>query len=70
MKDNSGKPVVMIFIDWYLPGSNAGGPVRTAVNMVERLRDNFDFRIVTRDTDLKETLPYPGIDQQYLGKRP
>ncbi len=61
MKTGNEKPVVMIFLDWYLPGFKAGGPVRTAVNMVARLRNDFDFRIVTRNTDLNETKPYPGI---------
>ena len=52
------KPVVMIFIDWYIPGYKAGGPIRTCVNMVSHLRGVFDFRIVTRDTDLGESEPY------------
>lgn len=55
------KRKVLIFIDWYLPGLNAGGPVRTCVNMVSRLNDEFDLRIVTRDTDLKETKPYDSV---------
>lgn len=61
MKNGSTKPLVMIFMDWYLPGLKAGGPVRTAVNMVERLRNEFEFRIVTRNTDLNETLPYANV---------
>lgn len=52
---------VLVFIDWFLPGLNAGGPVRTCANMVERLKDEFDFSIVTRDTDLKSTIPYPSV---------
>jgi len=55
------KRKVMVFIDWYLPGLNAGGPVRTCANMVGRLNDEFDFRIVTRNTDLKSDVPYDSV---------
>ncbi|MBL0340387.1 MAG: glycosyltransferase [Bacteroidetes bacterium] len=55
------KRKVLIFIDWYLPGLNAGGPVRTCANMVSRLNDEFDLRIVTRNTDLKEDKPYDSV---------
>lgn len=55
------KKKVLVFIDWYLPGQNAGGPVRTMSNMVKRLSDFIDFRIVTRDTDLNADHPYDDI---------
>lgn len=55
------KKKVLVFIDWYLPGQNAGGPVRTMSNMVKRLSDFIDFRIVTRDTDLNAEKPYDNI---------
>src|SRR4030095_1505369 len=61
MATGNAKRVVLIFMDWYLPGYKAGGPVRTCVNMVERLRNDFDFRIVTRNTDLNNDLPYPNM---------
>lgn len=64
------RPVVLIFIDWYLPGYKAGGPIRSIANMVERLSGEFDFRIITRDTDYTETEAYPGVqsDQWNSGK--
>lgn len=55
------KPRVLVFIDWYAPGFKAGGPVRSVVNLVDHLRDQVDFHIVTTDTDYTETEPYPGI---------
>lgn len=55
------KKKVLIFIDWYLPGYKAGGPIQSVSNLVEHLKDEFDFYIVTRDTDYCETNPYPGI---------
>lgn len=45
------KPIILIICDYYLPGFESGGGMRTLVNMVERLGDDFDFRIVTRDHD-------------------
>lgn len=56
------RPVVLLFIDWYLPGFKAGGPIRSVANMVQHLGKDFDFRIVTRNTDYTETTPYPTIE--------
>ena len=50
-----------MFIDWYLPGYRAGGPIRSCANMIEHLKDDLDFSVVTSDTDYHETRPYPGI---------
>ena len=58
MKD---RPVVLTFNKFYLPGYRAGGPIRTLANMVDRLGDCFDFRIVTLDRDAGDTNPYPTI---------
>jgi glycosyltransferase involved in cell wall biosynthesis len=55
------KPVVLVFIPNYLPGYRAGGPIRSLVNMVARLGDELDFRIITRDRDLNDDEAYPGI---------
>ena len=51
---------ILIFIDWYLPGTNSGGPVRSIANMVEQL-PQCNFYIITRNTDYCETEPYQGI---------
>jgi glycosyltransferase involved in cell wall biosynthesis len=55
------KQKVLIFIDWYLPGYKAGGPIQSVSNLVEHLKDQFDFLIVTRNTDYCETIPYPSV---------
>lgn len=55
------KKKILLFIDWYLPGYKAGGPIQSVANMVEHLKDDFEFSIVTRDTDYCETQSYPGI---------
>ncbi|MGQ1787094.1 glycosyltransferase family 4 protein [Saccharicrinis sp. GN24d3] len=56
------KKKILIFIDWFLPGYKAGGPVRSMANMVEYLRDEYAFYIVTRNTDYTEIMPYKGIE--------
>jgi glycosyltransferase involved in cell wall biosynthesis len=56
------KPKVLLFCDYYLPGYKSGGGVRTIVNIVERLGDEFDFRIVCRDHDgLADKKPYTTV---------
>ena len=54
-------PKILVLIDFYLPGYKAGGPLRTISNMVERLGDRFEFLILTRDRDVEDTVPYPGV---------
>jgi glycosyltransferase involved in cell wall biosynthesis len=49
----SQKPKILTICDYYLPGYKSGGGMRTIVNMVDRLHDRFDFRIITRDHDGK-----------------
>lgn len=58
---SSGKPAILAFVGNYLPGYKAGGILRTVVNTVDHLCDEFEFRIVTRDRDLVDDTPYPDI---------
>ncbi len=56
------RPRILIICDYYLPGYESGGAVRTLANMVERLGDRFDFRIITRDHDgTAVRTPYPNV---------
>jgi glycosyltransferase involved in cell wall biosynthesis len=59
----SGKPVILTFINNYLPGYKAGGIPRSMINTVENLSEYYDFRIVTRDRDLGDTATYSTIIQ-------
>lgn len=34
---------IFTFVGYYLPSYKAGGPIRTLANMVEGLRDEFEF---------------------------
>ncbi|MDI1323225.1 MAG: glycosyltransferase family 4 protein [Algoriphagus sp.] len=58
---NNKKKKVLLFIDWFLPGNKAGGPVTSNVNMVEQLRSESDFFILTRNTDYCEEKAYESI---------
>lgn len=55
------RPVVLTFVARYLPGYKSGGPVRTIANMVDRLGDEVDFRIVTADRDSFDRTVYPNV---------
>lgn len=60
-QEASDLPVVLTFIDWYLPGTNAGGPVRSLANLTHHLKDQLHFKIVTSNTDYLETVPYRDV---------
>lgn len=47
----ANKPIILIICNYYLPGYKSGGGLRTLVNMVERFKARFDFRIITQDRD-------------------
>jgi len=57
----SGRPRILVLVGYYLPGYRAGGPLRTIANAVERLGDEFAFRVITSDRDLGATEPYRGV---------
>jgi glycosyltransferase involved in cell wall biosynthesis len=55
------KKKILVFIDWYLPGFRAGGPIRSCANLIAHLSDEFDFFVVTRDTDYMDSHPYSSV---------
>lgn len=52
---------ILIFIDWFAPGFKAGGPIRSVLNLVENLNENFLFYIFTRNTDYMSHIPYTNV---------
>ncbi|RTE51716.1 glycosyltransferase [Arenibacter aquaticus] len=52
---------ILITIDWFLPGTRSGGPVRSYANMIEHLGKYHDFLIITRDTDYCSDEVYDSI---------
>jgi glycosyltransferase involved in cell wall biosynthesis len=72
-RDAEGRrfPVVLVAVGRYLPGFKAGGPIRSVANLVERLGEEFSFKVVTRDRDLGDDAPYPDVvpgQWQQVGK--
>ena len=55
------KKRILICLDWYEPGFKAGGPIRSVVNIVNALKDDYDFYVLTSAYDLGETEPYPNL---------
>lgn len=52
---------ILVFSAYYLPGYKGGGPIRTISNMLQRLDKYFKFSLVTSNSDLGDTSPYPAI---------
>lgn len=52
---------VAILTDWYLPGTNAGGPVRSIHALIQLLKHEVSITVITRNTDLGSGQPYANI---------
>ncbi|HNP79026.1 MAG TPA: hypothetical protein PKM91_17435, partial [Cyclobacteriaceae bacterium] len=48
-------------IDWYLPGTKAGGPVRSVYSLIELLKQHVDFYLITTNKDLGSEEEYTAI---------
>ena len=46
------KPSVLIFIDWFYPAFKAGGPVKSVYNIIQNLKSEYQFSVVTSDRDI------------------
>ena len=57
----SRKPVILVFVRYYLPGYRAGGPVRSLSNLVRALGSAYDFRVVCFDRDHGTNHPHPNV---------
>lgn len=55
---------VLMFSPFYMPGVKGGGPINSAKNLADNLKEKIDFYIVTSDRDLGDTEPYPNIEKE------
>ncbi len=55
------KKNIAVLIDWYLPGNKAGGPVKSVYSMLNLLKDEFNFFVITTDHDLGSSAPYKNV---------
>ena len=59
---SKSKPTIMVLVDWFEPGYKAGGPIRSCVNFVNAMINDYKIFILTSNTDLGENEPYSGIE--------
>lgn len=55
------KKTILLTIDWFLPGTKSGGPVRSYTNLFSLLRNQFEFYVVTRNIDYASEKEYKNI---------
>jgi len=56
-----GKQKILVFLDWYVPGFKAGGPIRSVYNIILALKDQYDFYVLTSAYDLGDIEPYSSV---------
>lgn len=66
--ESNHKLKIAVFIDWFIPAFRAGGPIRSVSNMVEQLKDEFDFYIFTSCYDLGSNEPLDVPVNQWVEK--
>ena len=54
------KKKILVICNYFLPGYKSGGSLRTIVHMIERLKNKFDFRVITFDHD-GDKIPYTTV---------
>jgi glycosyltransferase involved in cell wall biosynthesis len=52
---------ILTLADYYLPGTHAGGALRSLANLITTLGDELDFRVITRDRDWLSDRRYSNI---------
>ena len=52
---------ILTLADYYLPGTHAGGALRSLANLITTLGGDLDFRVITRDRDWLSNERYPNI---------
>lgn len=62
VSDARSRPTTLTIVPYYLPGYRAGGPIRSVSTLVQRLSDEFAFRIVTGDRDAGDGNQYEDIE--------
>lgn len=50
---------ILVFTDWFYPGSQAGGPIQSLISMMKFSSDT--FYVITRNTDLNSSTSYSNV---------
>ena len=56
------KKKILCLVDYYLPGYQAGGPIRSIVNFVENLGEEFEIYIICKDHDMLDKKQYVNVN--------
>ena len=67
MKKNSKKKI-LCFVEYFIPGYRAGGPIKSVYNLISSLSDKFEFKVITRDYDYGEKRSYHNINSDNWNK--
>jgi glycosyltransferase involved in cell wall biosynthesis len=67
LTSEQNKKKVLVLVDWFKPGYKAGGPIRSCTNFAYALKNDFDIRVLTTDTDHGEQEPYKNITPNEWG---
>lgn len=55
------KKKLLILVDWFVPGYQAGGPIKSCYNLCLALKEDYEISVITSDTDHGEKHPYSNI---------
>ena len=58
---SSTKTKLLFITDWYAPAFKGGGPIRSVVNLIEKIKKDYDCYVYTSNTDFGEVEPLAGI---------
>jgi glycosyltransferase involved in cell wall biosynthesis len=53
---------ILVMADWFPPGYKAGGPIRSCLHFVQRMKDKYECFVFTSDRDHGEFLPYKNVE--------
>ncbi len=53
---------ILVFIPYFAPGFQAGGPIRSMRNLIDCFNNDFSFSVVTLDRDLRDEERYSEVE--------
>ncbi|PFE92785.1 glycosyl transferase family 1 [Bacillus thuringiensis] len=59
---------ILILAPYYLPGFKGGGPIRSISNLVHTLGNELNFKIITSDRDLGDSIAYEKVQNEVWTK--
>lgn len=65
MGEDKMKRKILIVAGYYIPSVKGGGPIQSIKNLVNYLKDDYDFYILANDRDLGDKEPFVDIETEY-----